>query len=273
ATWAPPRPRGRTASTAPSQRDHACGFHIHALPHLRGVGLGHHFEALLVIALDYEKRGGADVAPLAYHSGQAGRAKSEALGPDHEHTLAVGAERSRRLAAKDVRTTHERGDEQIDGVLVQVVGRAGLFQSSLVEDCDAIAKVERFFLLVRHKHRRDPDALDDFAQLVARPLPERRVEIRQWFVEQQDARLGRERARQRDALLLAAGQLLDLASLVAGQINECERFRDFLLYPSLVPLPPSLQSKADVFPYVEVRKQRIVLKHHAEAPLRGRHRR
>src|SRR5438876_11200525 len=102
---------------------------------------------------------------------------------------------------------------------------------------------------------------------------ERRVEIRQWLVEQQDARLGRERARQRDALLLAAGQLLDLASLVAGQINECERFRDFLLYPSLVPLPPSLQSKADVFPYVEVRKQRIVLKHHAEAPLRGRHRR
>src|SRR5439155_1027749 len=73
-------------------------------------------------------------------------------------------------------------------------------------------------------------------------------------------------ARKRHALLLAAGQLVHLAPLEAGQIDERERFRDLLLCPSLVPLPPSLQSKADILAHVEMGEQRVVLKHHAEAP-------
>ena len=52
-----------------------------------------------------------------------------------------------------------------------------------------------------------PDVLDVAVKLLAR----QRVERRERLVHQQHARIGRERARQRDALLHAARQLVDIA--------------------------------------------------------------
>ncbi len=66
---------------------------------------------------------------------------------------------------------------------------------------------------------------------------------------------------------------MHFAFFVARQIDECERCSDFLRCSSLVPLPLSVQSEADVLADVQMGKQGVVLKHHAEAALRGRHRR
>ena len=63
-------------------------------------------------------------------------------------------------------------------MLIQLVGHTNLFQPPLIEDRDAVAQVERLFLLVRHEHRGDPHALDDFPQLVARALAQRGIEVR-----------------------------------------------------------------------------------------------
>src|SRR2546422_10937115 len=83
-------------------------------------------------------------------------------------------------------------------------------------------QIEGLFLLVRHEQGRNPDPLDQRAQLAPRALPQRRIEVRERLVEQQHARLGRERPRQGDALLLASRQLLHLASLESREADEGE---------------------------------------------------
>src|SRR5204863_1057006 len=92
--------------------------------------------------------------------------------------------------------------------------------------------------------------------------------IRERLVEQQDARLGRERARERYALLLATRQLVHFAPLEPSQIDKGERLSDLRRDGSALPAPG--QSKAHVVADVQMRKQRIVLKYHSEAaPGRG----
>ncbi len=137
----------------------------------------------MLVILDHEKCRGADVAPLAYDTREAGSGKLQSLGSHHEDAGAVGTERARGLASKHIGATHERRDKEIDGVLIQLVRRADLFEAPLVDHGDTVAEVERLFLLVRHEHRRDPDALDDLTQLVARALAQRRVEVREGLVE------------------------------------------------------------------------------------------
>ena len=62
----------------------------------------------------------------------------------------------------------------------------------------------------------------DLAQLRAHALAQHRVEIRERLVEQQDRRLDDQRARQRDALALSAGQLVGKPLLDAGQTDDVE---------------------------------------------------
>ena len=54
------------------------------------------------------------------------------------------------------------------------------------------------------------------------------VEVRQRLVEQQHARLDDDRARQRDALLLAARELAGKLLLVAGEADQREHLADAL---------------------------------------------
>ena len=53
-------------------------------------------------------------------------------------------------------------------------------------------------------------------------LAELRVEGAERLVEQEDGRVQDQRARQRDALLLAAGELAGAALLEAGQLHQLE---------------------------------------------------
>ena len=153
-------------------------------------------------------------------------------------------------------------------MLVQLVGGAHLLEPPLTDHSDAIAEIERFFLFVGHKDRGDPHTLDDVAQLMARALAQRGIEVGQRLVQRQHARLGGERARQRHALLLASRQLVHLAPLVPGEIYERQCVRDFG-----VPLGEFRKAKAHVLTHVQMGKQRVVLKHHAEAAPRRRRRR
>src|SRR4029077_10969784 len=77
--------------------------------------------------------------------------------------------------------------------------------------------------------------------------------------------------RNRDALLLATGKLARQLVLLTGELHELERVRD--------PRPhfgrryaTHLESEADVLGHGHVRKQRVILKHHAEAALFRRQR-
>ena len=79
--------------------------------------------------------------------------------------------------------------------------------------------------------------------------------------------LRRQRAGQRDALLLAAGQLVREAALDAGQADQLPAPRR--RGRSRSALGQAMDAEADVVAHVEVREQGVVLEHHADAPLLG----
>ena len=114
-----------------------------------------------------------------------------------------------------------------------------------------------------------PTLPDRALQLAARLLAQRRVQVRQRLVEQQHARVGRERAGQRHALLLAAGDRGHAAVLEAGEARERQHLGDARPRGARA-APPAAEAEGDVLAHGHVRKERVVLEHHAEAPpLRG----
>ena len=72
---------------------------------------------------------------------------------------------------------------------------------------DAVAHRQRLVLVVGDVDERDPERLLDALELDLQVHAQARVERAERLVEQQHRRLEHERARQRDALLLAAGEL------------------------------------------------------------------
>ena len=95
------------------------------------------------------------------------------------------------------------------------------------------------------------------------------VEVRQRLVEQEQARMHDERARDRDALLLAARELRGIAILVARQLHELQHAPDPLADLGRRPAL-QLEAEGDVAEHRHVREERVVLEHHAEAALLGR---
>ena len=114
----------------------------------------------------------------------------------------------------------------VAGSLVDLARRADLLDHALVHHDDAVGHRQRLFLVVRDHDRRDAEPLLQRADLAAQPHALQRVERRQRLVEQQQARRRRERARQRDALLLAARQLARVLRAAVGQADQLQQFVD-----------------------------------------------
>ncbi len=114
----------------------------------------------------------------------------------------------------------------VAGALVDVARRADLLDPPLVHHDDAVGHRQRFLLVVRHQDRRHAQALLQRADLAAQPQPLERVERRQRLVEQQQPGRGRERARERDALLLPAGKLSRIFAAAVGQADEVQELGD-----------------------------------------------
>ena len=84
---------------------------------------------------------------------------------------------------------------------------------------------------------------------------------------------GRERAGQRDALLLAAGHLEREALVVAGEADELQHLLDAGAALGSAGTPAILQAEADIVLDIHVGEQRIGLEHHSDLALVGRQRR
>ena len=83
--------------------------------------------------------------------------------------------------------------------------------SPVVHDDHAVGELERLFLIVRDEHAGQVNLGVQPPQPAPQLLPHLGVERAERLVEQQHLRLDRERARQRDALPLAAGELRRVA--------------------------------------------------------------
>ena len=80
----------------------------------------------------------------------------------------------------------------------------------------------RLFLVVRHDDERDAELLLQVHELELRVLAQLLVERAERLIEQQQLRSLHERARERDALALAARQLMGLALGELRQLDEIQ---------------------------------------------------
>ena len=153
-------------------------------------------------------------------------AGSHAVGSDIERPAAEP-----HRAAADLHRQHDGfADEAVHeggrGIVVDIARRADLFDAALVHHHHAVGDFERLFLVVGDEDRGDVD----FGMQRAQPLPQflahLGIERAERLVEQQDARLDRERARQRDALPLAAGQLAGIAVGQPVELHEIQQLLD-----------------------------------------------
>ncbi|MNZ92751.1 hypothetical protein D3C78_1117860 [compost metagenome] len=104
--------------------------------------------------------------------------------------------------------------------------------------------------------------LEDLAHLVAEAAAQLDVEVGEGLVEQQQARLRRQRAGQGHALLLAAGQFMGIALAQGAEIDQLEH-----LGGDALALGVLADAEGDVLGHRQVREQRVVLEHHADAAL------
>ena len=124
------------------------------------------------------------------------------------------------LGLDDVRRADEAGDEPRRRALVDVFGVADLLDVPVRHHREAVAHHERLLLVVRDVDERDADLALDAHQLELHLLAELEVERAERLVEQQHRGFVDERPRQRDALLLAAGELAGPALVVALELRR-----------------------------------------------------
>ena len=102
--------------------------------------------------------------------------------------------------------------KRVFGIFVDFGRRADLADDALVHDGDAGRERHRLFLVVGDDDEGDADLVLDVHELELGLLAQLLVERAERLVEQQHLRLLGERAGERDALALAAGQLVRLAA-------------------------------------------------------------
>ena len=106
----------------------------------------------------------------------------------------------------DLRLADELGDEQVGRIVEHLVGGAELLHHAGVHHREPVGQRQRLDLVVGDHDRGVAEFALQHLQLAPHPLARRRVEVAQRLVEQQHRRVAHQRPRQRDALLLTAGQ-------------------------------------------------------------------
>ena len=121
-------------------------------------------------------------------------------------------------------------------------------------------------MVVGDHQRRGAGRVQDVAQVGREPFAQTGVERRERLVEQQQPRLGRQRAGQRDPLALAAGEGGGQPVAVPRQADQLEQ----LGHPGRrVRGPAQAQRVADVAGHGQVSEQLAVLEQQREAALVG----
>ena len=132
-------------------------------------------------------------------------------GPPGRRSTAGPSTASMTPAATRLSVPTNEATNAVAREVVDLGRRADLLDPAVAHDDDPVGQRERLLLVVGHVDRRDPELALDRPDLLAQDDPDLGVERRQRLVEEQDLRLDGERAGERDALLLAARQLVRVA--------------------------------------------------------------
>ena len=199
-----------------------------------------------------------------------GDRQGQAAAPHHGAAVALPAARVRH-AHEDVhaRSADEPRDELVGRALVDVGGRAHLAQAPLLHHGDAPSHRHRLDLVVCHIDHRGAELAVQLQQLGAQLRAQLGVEVGKWLVEEKEPRLAHDRATERHALALAAGEVrgpaIEQVAHSQALGGRCHATRDVALRD-----PPHLERERDVLAHGEVRVQRIILEDHRDVTLRRR---
>ena len=210
------------------------------------------------------------VAPRGRAGGGELRAELEPLVAEHE---AAHRAVDRALEHVHRRIADERRHEAVGGAVVDLVRRRELLQLAVAHDGHEVGHRHRLGLVVRDVQRGRPEALLQALDLAAHRRAQLRVEVRERLVHQEHGRLAHDRARQGDALALAAREV---ARPAVEQVRDLERLGDALHARALVGLAEAADAQrvGDVLGDGHVRVERVALEHHrdvAVARLHARH--
>ena len=161
------------------------------------------------------------------------------------------------------RAADEAGHEPVLGVVVQVLRGADLLEQALAHDRDPLAHRHRLDLVVGDVDHRGPEPLVEPRDLGAGLHAQLGIEVGQRLVHEEHRRLADDRPAERDALPLAAGQLLGLAVEEPLELQDARRLADPLLDLGLGHLA-ELEAEGEVVADRHVRVERVALEHHGD---------
>ena len=181
-------------------------------------------------------------------------------------------QRPRPRPAKKLDLADEIGDEAVGRRVIDLAGAADLHDAAAAHDADGVAHRQRLFLVVGDQDEGDADLALQVLQLDLHVAAQLAVERGQRLVEQQHGRPVDQRARQRHALLLAAGQFLDPPPAIAGSrtISSASSTRRSISRERAA-AGAGAGRRPTLLGDIEMRKQRVVLEHHVDRPAIGRH--
>ena len=157
------------------------------------------------------------------------------IGPVRTALLDDALTASRRRAARvtasgltispsaDVREAEEASHVLVQRPSPELVRRRDLHDAAGSHHGDAVAERERLRLIVRDVDGRQRELVEQPREVVEQAVSKPAVERPERLVEKEDARLGCERSRERDALLLASRERADRAALESGEADELEQ--------------------------------------------------
>ena len=163
------------------------------------------------------------------------------------------------------------GHEGRRRTVVDVVRRADLLDLAVVQHHDAIGKLDRLILIVGDEHGGVTGAIVDVAQPAAQLAADLGVERAEGLVEEQDARLDGQRAGERDALALAAGELRGIAASPGRRAGRGRaapsRACGSPSSPGGSPAAADVETEGDVVEHRHVAEEGVVLEDEADMAL------
>src|ERR1700694_3167251 len=190
--------------------------------------------------------------PVAYRNGRIA----------HAHSLDTPLE----LVRLTDEAQHELGLRRLEHTLCAI----DRLDPSRVHDRDPVGYRERLILIVRDENGRDVQPALEVAELDLHLVTQRLIERREGLIEKQNRWFQNQGAGDRNALLLAAGQL---GRQTLAQPGHLDHFQRLVHDPPDVGFGYTAHAKAEgnVLPHGHMRKQRIVLEDEAHVSPMRRH--
>ena len=189
------------------------------------------------------------------------RIHAREIAPEEAHQLIA-----HHCAGHDVAVADEIRDEGGLRLVVDILRRAELQDVPRAHHGHAVAHGQRFLLIVGDEDEGDAALALDALELQLHLAAELEIQRAQRLIQQQHIRLVNQRARNRHALLLAAGKAGNAALFKARQTDQRQHAADLLGGLFLI-LLTQIRAEGDVLRDVQMREERVALEHGVDRAL------